>query len=496
MEGENGEAKIIKKEKKQKRGQICSPEIQICAAENGSQAKIKKKRKKVETVAKEKEEKADQKKDKKKAKRKKRDDVSSTIETDDGDKRKKKPAGDGVIQAENFTVKAGKLEKKKRKEEKLKEKCVQIKPENMKVEKDEEMPIRSNDRKKPKKGKGKDLASRTAETKELVVEKKKKTPVITNGVGETKAKKKAKLLENGIKVEKEETEVSKVKLKRKKEKESKSEGNEIKAKRKKSTEDEEILPKKKNKLKNKEISVEEDVSEVKSKKKNKSKKAKKEDGNVEAEEMEPQKKKRKRVKEEEGVEDGVALAAEPQSKKSKRKKNSAKDGQDVNTEAKATRKKKKKNKEEQEDSQDFPKGDVVFLSAKPGNSDEVAINQERRKALQMEIEEASQPDKPAVLGQWSTAQFDSSQQQQKFLRLMGGFKKGFQPAGAAAGGANMALGKDAQQQLQQGLLGQFERAHARKMDFSNRGAGLGFTAPSNKKFSIDINASRSVRFDD
>uniref|UniRef100_A0A096LWB1 Lysine-rich nucleolar protein 1 n=1 Tax=Poecilia formosa TaxID=48698 RepID=A0A096LWB1_POEFO len=362
MEGENGEAKIIKKEKKQKRGQICSPEIQICA-----------------------------------------DDVSSTIETDDGDKRKKKPAGDGVIQTENFTLKAGKLEKKKRKEEKLKEKCVQIKPENMKVEKDEEMPIRSNNRKKPKK----------------------------------------------------ETEVSKVKLKSKKEKESKSEGNEIKAKRKKSTEDEEILP----------------------------------DGNVEAEEMEPQKKKRKRVKEEEGVEDGVALAAEPQSKKSKRKKNSAKDGQDVNTEAKATK--------EQEDSQVSQKlSDVVFLSAKPGNSDEVAINQERRKALQMEIEEASQPDKPAVLGQWSTAQFDSSQQQQKFLRLMGGFKKGFQPAGAAAGGANMALGKDAQQQLQQGLLGQFERAHARKMDFSNRGAGLGFTAPSNKKFSIDINASRSVRFDD
>uniref|UniRef100_A0A3B5MDD9 Small acidic protein-like domain-containing protein n=1 Tax=Xiphophorus couchianus TaxID=32473 RepID=A0A3B5MDD9_9TELE len=115
-------------------------------------------------------------------------------------------------------------------------------------------------------------------------------------------------------------------------------------------------------------------------------------------------------------------------------------------------------------------------------------SQERRKALQMEIEEA--------LGQWSTAQFDNSQQQQKFLRLMGGFKKGSQLTGTAAGGANMALGKDAQQHLQQGLLGEFERAHARKMDFSNRGAGLGFTGPSNKKFAIDINASRSVRFDD
>ena len=100
------------------------------------------------------------------------------------------------------------------------------------------------------------------------------------------------------------------------------------------------------------------------------------------------------------------------------------------------------------------------------------------------------------LGQWSTARFDSSDQQQKFLRLMGGFKKGFQPAAASTDGANMAMGQDAQQQLQQGLLGEFERAHTRRMDFSNRGSGLGFSAPSNKKFSIDINTSRSIRFDD
>lgn len=99
-------------------------------------------------------------------------------------------------------------------------------------------------------------------------------------------------------------------------------------------------------------------------------------------------------------------------------------------------------------------------------------------------------------GQWSTAQFDSTDQQQKFLRLMGGFKKGFQPASGTPGKANMALGKDAQQQLQQGLLGQFERAHSRRIDSGSRGAGLGFTAPSNKKFFIDANASRSVRFDD
>lgn len=99
-------------------------------------------------------------------------------------------------------------------------------------------------------------------------------------------------------------------------------------------------------------------------------------------------------------------------------------------------------------------------------------------------------------GQWSTAQFSNSEQQQKFLRLMGGFKKGFQPAAASTGRANMAMGKEAQQQLQRGLLGEFDRAHSRRIDFNSRGAGLGFTAPSNKKFSIDINASQSIRFDD
>uniref|UniRef100_A0A674MLB3 Small acidic protein-like domain-containing protein n=2 Tax=Takifugu rubripes TaxID=31033 RepID=A0A674MLB3_TAKRU len=106
------------------------------------------------------------------------------------------------------------------------------------------------------------------------------------------------------------------------------------------------------------------------------------------------------------------------------------------------------------------------------------------------------PASPSGLGQWSTAQFDSSEKQQKFLRLMGGFKKGFQPATTTATGANMALGTHGQQQLQQKLLDEFDRAHSRRLDSSNRGAGIGFTAPVNKKFFIDVNASRSVRFDD
>lgn len=79
---------------------------------------------------------------------------------------------------------------------------------------------------------------------------------------------------------------------------------------------------------------------------------------------------------------------------------------------------------------------------------------------------------------------------------MGGFKKSSQPLTGSSGQANMALGNEGQQTLQQGLLGEFERAQSRQVDFRNKGAGLGFAAPSNKKFAIDANARNSVRFDD
>ncbi|XP_048051966.1 lysine-rich nucleolar protein 1 [Megalobrama amblycephala] len=137
---------------------------------------------------------------------------------------------------------------------------------------------------------------------------------------------------------------------------------------------------------------------------------------------------------------------------------------------------------------------IVFLSAKPGNQDEVSIDQERRLALQRDVDKESQP-KPN-LGQWGTVRFDSSDRQEKFLRLMGGFKKSSQPVAGSSGSANMALGKEGQQTLQQGLLGEFERAQSRHMNFKIKGAGLGFTAPSNKKFTIDTNARNSIRFDD
>ncbi|XP_030207927.1 lysine-rich nucleolar protein 1 isoform X1 [Gadus morhua] len=177
----------------------------------------------------------------------------------------------------------------------------------------------------------------------------------------------------------------------------------------------------------------------------------------------------------------------------------------VDKEEKKKKKRRKKIKLEEEAPQPPPEAtphkDVVFLSEKSGNRDEVTINQERRLALQMDIDKESHPPtKPLGFGQWGTAQFESTDKQQKFLRLMGGFKKegnNASPSGPCSARSNMALAGEKQQDLQQALLGEFERAQSRRVDFSGRGAGLGFSsAPPSKKFSIDANASRSVRFDD
>ncbi|KAJ8001535.1 hypothetical protein DPEC_G00170500 [Dallia pectoralis] len=240
---------------------------------------------------------------------------------------------------------------------------------------------------------------------------------------------------------------------------------------------------------------------------------------VGVEEGKPKKKKKVHPKEgEERADDGesegtVSVAAGKKAKKGLKK------GSEVKAQMERTQLKKKSKRGEMpekekrkrkikvercdpEDQETKPQKDVVFLSETKGNKDEITINQARRVALQKEIDVESNPGQPKVatgLGQWGTAQFDSSDQQNKFLRLMGGFKKGGQPMGASAapaGRANMALTKDGQQSLQQKLLGEFERAQSRRMDFTGRGAGIGFSAPSNKKFSIDINATRSVRFDD
>ncbi|NXF16780.1 KNOP1 protein, partial [Rhodinocichla rosea] len=147
---------------------------------------------------------------------------------------------------------------------------------------------------------------------------------------------------------------------------------------------------------------------------------------------------------------------------------------------------------------------VIIVKEKKGNCDEVNIDKVRRQALQEEIDRESGKTKALSskvaqetnLGQWSTATFKSSEEQKKFFRLLGGFKKGsvpIQSPSATTNKPNMALNQEGEEKLQQALKMEFDKA----MDFKqHRGIGLGFQPNANKKVYIDKYASRSIKFED
>ncbi|KAL4228181.1 Small acidic protein [Mactra antiquata] len=118
-------------------------------------------------------------------------------------------------------------------------------------------------------------------------------------------------------------------------------------------------------------------------------------------------------------------------------------------------------------------------------------------------------------GQWSSADLGDQQRQNKFMRLLGGFKKGsdssqiekkfgfsggFNAAKSGSNfskrpGGNFAMDKQQQDIYTKNLETDYERAM--KMNL-NRGIGLGFEKPpeEGKKFYIDTSKSKSIKFDD
>ncbi|NXB73736.1 KNOP1 protein, partial [Donacobius atricapilla] len=147
---------------------------------------------------------------------------------------------------------------------------------------------------------------------------------------------------------------------------------------------------------------------------------------------------------------------------------------------------------------------VIIVREKKGNCDEINIDKVRRQALQEEIDRESGKTKAfsskvgqdMKLGQWSTAAFKSSEEQMKFFRLMGGFKKGSVPIqnpSATTNKPNMALNKKGEEKLQQALKREFDKAMDLKQ---HRGIGLGFQPTAKKKIYIDKYAHRSIKFED
>nr|XP_060642280.1 lysine-rich nucleolar protein 1 isoform X1 [Anolis sagrei ordinatus]XP_060642281.1 lysine-rich nucleolar protein 1 isoform X1 [Anolis sagrei ordinatus]XP_060642282.1 lysine-rich nucleolar protein 1 isoform X1 [Anolis sagrei ordinatus] len=150
--------------------------------------------------------------------------------------------------------------------------------------------------------------------------------------------------------------------------------------------------------------------------------------------------------------------------------------------------------------------EIKVVAFKKGNCDEINIDKSRRQALQEEIDQASGKTKAiqeegeweSRFGQWSTAAFGSSERKDKFLRLLGGFKKSSsasvaQSPSAHAPKPNMAFDWKKEQSLQQDLQTEFEMAVNRK---HHRNIGLGFQPAARKHMQIDKYASKSIKFED
>ncbi|XP_026714661.1 lysine-rich nucleolar protein 1 [Athene cunicularia] len=172
--------------------------------------------------------------------------------------------------------------------------------------------------------------------------------------------------------------------------------------------------------------------------------------------------------------------------------------------SKANRKQKKIKREDMGNEALEHADDVTIVQEKKGNCDEVNIDKVRRQALQEEIDRESGKTKvfsPKVqqdtkFGQWTTAAFQSPEEERKFFRLMGGFKRGSVPMqnlSATTNKPNMALNREGQEKLQQALKMEFDKAMDLKQ---HKGIGLGFQPAANKKVYIDKYTSRSIKFED
>lgn len=104
---------------------------------------------------------------------------------------------------------------------------------------------------------------------------------------------------------------------------------------------------------------------------------------------------------------------------------------------------------------------------------------------------------PRFLGQWGTAELASGERQNKFFRLLGGFKASTGQKVATGGSFNSALTAGRETLLNKTLETQFDNAMSYVVN-KQRGGGLGYSAPpgENKKFHIDTTFSKSVKFDD
>ncbi|XP_074650999.1 uncharacterized protein LOC141905838 isoform X2 [Tubulanus polymorphus] len=198
------------------------------------------------------------------------------------------------------------------------------------------------------------------------------------------------------------------------------------------------------------------------------------------------------------------LAAEISGKKKDKKHNDTSEILDTcDTESS---KKKKKNKKEKKRK----------LEASINDTDEskkikIGSNDENVKNPVNKSEESSN------FGQWGQVTLGSEDRTNKFLKLMGGYKSkshAISDSGAVSGNAfkkpnkfvnpnspflarnRKAMSEQEQENLNKKLEDQFQKAFDLKL-YAEKGGGLGYAPPpgAGKKFHIDINSSKSMKFD-
>lgn len=195
------------------------------------------------------------------------------------------------------------------------------------------------------------------------------------------------------------------------------------------------------------------------------------------EETRRKEKKKKKKKDKQDADDG-----EIKEQKAKRK-SEVEDSGDLDLEKAFQKKKKKKHSHNEKD-------------------EEVQIGTNEEKISKEKGDDPSNKEEQssATIGQWGKASFESTSQRDKFIRLLGGFKKGntdsnFKPAGKPKF-SSAAMDKTEEEKLNQKLETQYQQAFdtTRK----RRGLGLGYEPAQDKdikSFYIDKTASGSVKFD-
>ncbi|XP_060571265.1 lysine-rich nucleolar protein 1-like [Ruditapes philippinarum] len=192
------------------------------------------------------------------------------------------------------------------------------------------------------------------------------------------------------------------------------------------------------------------------------------------------------------------------------------------------KKKKKKNKQKHKDSDsndldDTTKGKQGSVHCERvktvnGIDQEVdKLESKQKTSRETEIDKSfikSTENESFKSGQWSSVELGDSDRQNKFFRLLGGFKKGGdtsqiqnkfslgkKPAFGSSNntprrtGGNFAMDKKQEDVYTKALESEYDRAMSMNL---NRGIGLGFEKPpeEGKKFYIDTKSSKSIKFDD